>query len=178
MVLIANYAITDSIFASESNNSTLKLHVIELLHMSKGSELLYARPILIYDNFCYSCTKFAQISRILSRDRIYLVGHYTDEGQEIKACVFPDGFDSNTMFWMVTARGAFGARSGLLPLVSEIIKGLFGIGIRVSMMKSVRFEKQSDPLCNFDSMSCSSVPSFFSRLSGLLKNSKKIERAG
>jgi len=146
--------------------------------MSKGSELLYDRPILIFDNFCSSCTKFAQISRILSRDRIYLVGHYTDEGQEIKARIFPDGFDSNEMFWMVTAKGAFGARSGLLPLASEVIKGLFGIGARVSMMESVRFEKQSDPLCDVDSTSCASVPGFFSRLSGLLKNSKKIDRTG
>jgi len=112
--------------------------------MGKGSELFHSRPILIYDNFCYSCTKFAQFSRILSRNRIYLVGHYTNEGQQIKGKVFPNSFDANTMFWMVTSRGAFGARSGLLPLASEIIKGLFGIGERVGTVKNGKFEKQSD----------------------------------
>ena len=144
--------------------------------MGKGSELLYARPILIYDNFCHSCTRFAQISRILSRNRIYLVGHYTSEGQQIKGKIFPNDFDANKMFWMVTRKGAFGARSGLLPLASEIIKGLFGIGEGVSTVKNEKFEKQPDLLCNVDSIRCSSMPGFFSRLSGLLKNSKRIER--
>jgi len=143
--------------------------------MSKDSELLYARPILIYDNFCNSCTKFAKVSRMLSRNRIYLIGHYTDEGQEIKSKIFPNGFDANTMFWMVTSKGAFGARSGLLPLASEIITVLFGVGESVDTIKNI-VEKKSDLLCNIESMSCSSMPSFFSRLSGLLKNSKKIER--
>ncbi len=144
--------------------------------MSKDSELIYARPVLIYDNFCGSCTKFAQFSRMLSRNRIYLVGHHTDEGQRIKSKVFPNGFDANTMFWMITGKGAFGARSGLLPLVSEIIKGFFGTGESVGTVKNNNVEKQSDLLCNVDTMSCTSMPGFFSRLSGLLKNSKKIER--
>jgi len=144
--------------------------------MSKDSELLYARPILIYDNFCHSCTKFAQVSRILSRNRIYLVGHYTNEGQQIKGKLFPNGFDANKMFWMVTSKGAFGARSGLLPLAYEISKGLFGIGERVNAVKTNSFEKRPDLFCNVDSMSCSSMPGFFSRLSGLFKNSKRIER--
>jgi len=143
--------------------------------MSKDSELLYARPVLIYDNFCNSCTKFAHVSRVLSRNRIYLVGHYTNEGREIKGKIFPDGFDSNTMFWMITSKGAFGARSGLLPLASEIIKGLFGIGERVGTIENS--EKKSDLLCNIETMSCVSMPGFFSRVRGLLKNSKKIKRS-
>lgn len=143
--------------------------------MSKGNELLYARPILIYDNVCNSCTKFAQISRMLSRNRIYLVGHYTNEGREIKSKIFPDGFDANTMFWMITRKGAFGARSGLIPLTYEIIKGLFGIGERVGTIKNS--EKKSDLLCNIETVSCVSMPGFFSRVCGLLKNGKKIKRS-
>ncbi|MGH9923067.1 MAG: hypothetical protein ACRD38_09975 [Nitrososphaerales archaeon] len=143
--------------------------------MSKNGELLYARPVLIYDNFCTSCTRFARLSRTLSRNRIYLVGHYTNEGQAIKSKVFPDGFDANRMFWMVTSKGAFGARSGLTPLCSEIIKGLFGVGEKIDA-RSISNIEQSNLSCNVDSMSCRSMPGFFERLSGLLKNSKKIER--
>ena len=144
--------------------------------MSKDSELLYARPILIYDNFCHSCTKFAQVSRILSRNRIYLVGHYTNEGQQIKNKIFTNGFDANKMFWMVTSKGAFGARSGLLPLIYEIVKGLFGFGESIGAVKTDKFERQSDLLFSVDNMSCTSMLGFFSRLTGLLKNSKRIER--
>ena len=143
--------------------------------MSRNSEPLYASPILIYDNFCRSCTRFAQVSRILSRNRIYIVGHYTNEGQEVKSKVFPADFDANTMFWMVTRKGAFGARSGLFPLVYEVIKGLFGIGEKVIVRRET--ESQLDLLCNIDSMSCTTMPGFFSRLSGLLRNSKRIERS-
>ncbi len=141
--------------------------------MSKDSQL-YSMPILIYDNFCTSCTKFAHLSRTLSRNRIYLVGHYTTEGQKIKSKVFSKDFDANKMFWMVTNKGAFGARSGLLPLCSEIVKGLLGIGERIDA--EMAFNEQSDLICNVDSMSCTSMPGFFTRLSGLLKNSKKIKR--
>lgn len=141
--------------------------------MGKSGELLYARPILIYDNFCYSCTKFAQISRRLSRDKIYLVGHYTGEGQKIKSKVFPAGYSASDMFWMVTYRGAFGARSGLLPLASEIIKGMFGIGEKVSMDEQER-SAELEISCNIDKMGCTTMPGFFSRLFGLLKNGKSI----
>jgi hypothetical protein len=149
--------------------------MIELLDMSKNGELLYAKPILIYDNFCTSCTKFAKFSRMLSRNRIYLVGHYTNEGQSVKSKVFSNDFEANKMFWMVTNRGAFGARSGLWPLFSEITKGLFGVGERIDSKMASNTE-QSDLICNVDSMGCTSMPGFFTRLSGLLKNSKKIER--
>jgi hypothetical protein len=143
--------------------------------MSKDSELLYEGPVLIYDNFCTSCTRFARLSRMLSRNRIYLVGHYTNEGQKIKGKVFPKDFDANKMFWMVTSKGAFGARSALSPLAFEVVKGLFGIGESVSSERVEEIEEQQ-LLCSIDSMSCQSMPGFFSRLSGLLKNSKKIER--
>lgn len=142
--------------------------------MSKSGEL-YGKPILIYDNFCTSCTKFARVSRMLSRNRIYLVGHYTNEGQKIKSKVIPKDFDANKMFWMITREGAFGARSGLLPLCSEIIKGLFGSGERIDVEMASNTE-QSDLICDVDSMSCTFMPGFFTRLSGLLKNSKKIKR--
>lgn len=141
--------------------------------MNENSEPLHANPILIYDNFCRSCTRFAQLSRILARNRIYIVGHYTNEGQQIKNKIFPVDFDANTMFWMITSKGSFGARSGLLPLTAEIVKGLFGIGEKVSVPRT-EIEKQADLLCSIESMSCTSMPGFFSRLSGLLRNGAMI----
>jgi hypothetical protein len=108
---------------------------------------------------------------MLSRDRIHIVGHYTQESSRIKSAVFPDGFNANDMFWIVTCKGAFGARSGLLPLISEIVRGMVGKGESVSMEYGNMSE--SGMLCGIDR--CATVPGFLSRLAGLLRNGKKVK---
>lgn len=149
--------------------------------MAKIDELLYSKPIMIYDNFCYSCTKLANLSHKLSRGRIYLIGHYTKEGMQIKSKAFPKGFDPNSMFWLINHRGAFGGRSGLLPLVREVVKGFFGVTPRVDTGQESIEDAAPDSnlqlgmVCEPKDMSCATPPSLFKRLSGLLKNGKKIK---
>ena len=149
--------------------------------MAKIDELLYSKPIMIYDNFCYSCTKLANLSRTLSRGRVYLVGHYTKEGMRIKSKAFPKDFDPNNMFWLINHRGAFGGRSGLLPLVKEVVKGFFGVTPSVDTSQETIEDATPDSnlqlgvVCDPNDISCATPPGLFKRLSGLLKNGKKIK---
>jgi hypothetical protein len=86
----------------------------------------FSRPLLIYDDKCYSCTKFAKAAGILSRGRIRIVGHYySKEAIEAKKIIFPVDYDPTNMFWLINKKGAYGARSGLLQVAKEIIIGLF-----------------------------------------------------
>ena len=41
-------------------------------------------PLVIYDNQCYLCIKFANTVNFLARGKIALVGHYTELGEELK----------------------------------------------------------------------------------------------
>lgn len=142
--------------------------------MHKGSDQLYSAPVLIYDNHCRSCTKFAEISVKLSRGRIYATGHYTAEGMRIKGRTFPKQFSAESMFWLITENGAFGGRSGLLPLTHEIAKGFLGIGERAGA-KSEENAIYED-LCIAQQPGCSTPRGFFSRLGGLLCNGQKFEQ--
>ena len=86
----------------------------------------FSRPLLIYDDKCYSCTKFAKAAGILSRGRIRTVGHYySKEAIEAKKIIFPVDYDPTNMFWLINKKGAYGARSGLVQVAKEIIIGLF-----------------------------------------------------
>lgn len=86
---------------------------------------LFRRPLLIYDDKCYSCTKFAKIAGTLSRGWIRIAGHYySQEAKDAKGVVFPPGYDPTKMFWLLNTNGAYGARSGLPQVIREILFGL------------------------------------------------------
>jgi hypothetical protein len=90
---------------------------------------LFKRPLLIYDDKCYSCAKFAKAASMLSRRWIRIAGHYySQEAKKAKEMIFPPFYDATKMFWLVNRNGAHGARSGLLPVVREIIVGMFRSG--------------------------------------------------
>lgn len=94
---------------------------------------LFQRPLLIYDDKCYSCMKFAKIAYALSRGWIRTAGHYySQEAKGAKEMIFPPGYDATRMFWLVNKNGAHGARSGMLPLAKEIITGMFKGGGKAS----------------------------------------------
>ena len=94
------------------------------MHMSSISSL-FMRPLLIYDDKCYSCTRFAQIAKSLSRGWIRIAGHYySPEARQAKSIIFPAGYDATKMFWLINRNGAFGARSGLPRVTKEIAFGM------------------------------------------------------
>ena len=86
----------------------------------------FSIPLLIYDDKCSSCTKFAKFANTLSRGRIRIAGHYySEEAIEAKKLVFPIKYDSTKMFWLINKKGAYGARSGLIQVIKEIVIGWF-----------------------------------------------------
>lgn len=128
---------------------------------------LFQRPLLIYDDMCYSCAKFAKAASALSRGWIRTAGHYySQEAKEAKEMIFPPGYDATKMFWLVNRNGAHGARSGLLPLAKEIIIGIFRGG------------KASDiaAACEYDgtSMSCYTPTNVFKRLAAMLSHGARF----
>jgi len=124
--------------------------------------------LLIYDDKCYLCGKFAQAARRLARGRIDIVGHYSKEGIYARSKIFPEGFDSTNMFWLVKGEQAFGGRHGLVPVAVEILKGIFR-PVSANDMQSVNL------VCSSEELSCNTPRDFLRRVSMLMKNGKKIK---
>lgn len=104
---------------------------------------LFTRPLLIYDDSCGPCTGFARAASTLSRGWIRTAGHGSNEAAKAKAAVFPQGYDATRMFWLINKHGAFGARSGLAPLVREIMAGWLKGGVNDDA-----FSVSANPACS------------------------------
>ena len=71
---------------------------------------------------CSSCTKFAKAVNIVSKGWIRTAGHYySTEADEARKSVFPSGYNATKVFWLINSQGAYCARSGLIPVIKEII---------------------------------------------------------
>ena len=116
-------------------------------------------PLVLYDNQCYLCVKFAKFVNFLARGRLRIVGHYTDLGKKLRE----DVLDSSAleMFWYVDRKTAYGGRAGLFPLVSAIIRAN-GSTRDLNIQES----------CDLD---CKTTKAVFLRSASLLTNSKKIK---
>lgn len=126
----------------------------------------FARPLLIYDDMCASCTKFAKTANTLSKGWMRTAGHYySEEAKQAKEMIFPKGYDTTRMFWLINSSGAHGARSGLLPLAKEIVVGRF----RKSRKNSDIFGQ----VCKYrdtPSMSCYTPTNVLKRLAKMLSH--------
>ncbi len=117
-------------------------------------------PVVIYDNACHLCIKFANSVNFLGRGKIALVGHYTEMGEKIRK----EYLDSNAteMFWFIDGKNAYGGRSALFPLVREI---LFS-------KRKVPIQASADRACN---VGCKTPKAVFVRSTSLLTHSRKIK---
>lgn len=124
----------------------------------------FKRPLLIYDDKCYSCAKFAKVASMLSRGWIRTAGHYYSQiGKETKEVIFPTDYDATKMFWLINSSGAHGARSGLLPLAKEILVGIFRGNGRISdIIAACEYDKAN-------SMSCYTLMDVLKRIIGTLR---------
>lgn len=118
-------------------------------------ELTY--PILIYDDLCYACTKFARIANIMIGGKALMVGHYSHEGREIKRRLFPAGYDGLEMFWFIIDGRAYGGRSGLAHLIKYML----------SAKKNVKYAKNEFNLASC-STDCSTARGVFMRSCSIL----------
>ena len=139
---------------------------------------MFSRPLLIYDDKCSSCTRFAKIAKALSRGWIRVAGHYySNEAREAKSIVFPADFDSTKMFWLINRSGAYGARRALMQVMKEIIIGLFR-GKRINQVK-IDWENSinSPESCNYtgQSAACESAKNTLKRIISMIRNSDALQ---
>lgn len=116
-------------------------------------------PLVIYDDQCYLCIKFAKLVNFLARGRLRLVGHYTDFGKQLRE----NFLDSSAldMFWFIDGNTAYGGRAALLPLIS----GIFHVN---GKSKGLSIQESCD-------IGCKNTKAIFVRSASLLTNNKKIQ---
>ncbi len=116
-------------------------------------------PLVIFDDQCYLCIKFAKVVNFLAGGRLRLVGHYTELGKELRESIL----DSSAlqMFWFVDHTMAYGGRSALFPLIKAIFSANGNSG-EISIQES----------CD---IGCKNTKAVFLRSYSLISNSKKIK---
>ena len=117
-------------------------------------------PIVLFDDQCYVCIKFATIVNFLARGKITMVGHYSNFGIKIRDEILDES--ALEMFWFIDEKRASGGRAALFPLVKSIFS---------TKSRKTKFA-QIDNICNDD---CKSVKAVFLRSFTLITNSKKID---
>ena len=117
-------------------------------------------PIVLFDDQCYVCIKFATIVNILAKGKITMVGHYSNFGIKIRNEILDES--ALEMFWFIDKKRASGGRAALFPLVKSIFS---------TKSRKTKFA-QIDNICNNE---CKSAKAVFVRSFTLITNSKKID---
>ena len=117
-------------------------------------------PMVVYDNQCYLCVKFAKMIEFLTRGNLTMIGHYSEFGLKLRQTML--GESALEMFWLIDEKTAYGGRAALLPLLRAIIttNGRNSNKIKVD----VKCEQE-----------CKTVKAVFIRSASLFSNSKKID---
>lgn len=84
-------------------------------------------PVMLYDDRCSLCTRFAKAVDRLARGRLTIIGHYSKQGRRIRNTMLDE--TATEMFWVVDRRDAFGGRAALLPLLRSILYARDGLGM-------------------------------------------------
>ena len=95
-----------------------------------------------------------------ARDKIPIVGHYSDFGIKIRNKILDES--ALDMFWFINKNTAYGGRAAIMPLVNTV---LFRRTKNVTKIKVKDECKQN----------CKTVKAFFTRTSSLFRNSKTIK---
>jgi len=117
-------------------------------------------PIVLFDDQCYVCIKFATIVNFLTRGKITMVGHYSNFGIKIRDEILDES--ALEMFWFIDEKRASGGRAALFPLVKSIFS---------TKSRKTKFS-QIDNICSDD---CKGAKAVFVRSFTLITNSKKID---
>ena len=117
-------------------------------------------PIVLFDNQCYLCMKFANVVNFFARGKITMVGHYSEFGEKIREDILDKS--ALEMFWFINSKKAFGGRAALFPLIKSILSK----NSKKSPMSKINDE------CNQD---CKTVKAVFVRSTSLITNSKTID---
>ena len=117
-------------------------------------------PIILFDNQCYLCTKFAKIVNFFAKGKITMVGHYSEFGKDIRESILDES--ALDMFWFINQKKAYGGRAALSPLIKSIL--------------SEKTKKSSGFIINNEcQQDCKTVKAVFIRSASLITNSKIID---
>ena len=116
-------------------------------------------PIVLFDNQCYVCIKFATIVNFLARGKITMTGHYSNFGIKIRDEILDES--ALEMFWFIDEKIASGGRAALFPLIRSIFS---------TKSKKTKLTQMN----NICSDECKSVKAVFVRSFTLITNSRKI----
>jgi hypothetical protein len=157
-----------------------------IYEMATHTSCNFSRPLLIYDDKCSSCRKFAIYAKILSRGWIRIAGHYHSlEAINAKKAIFPSDYDSTQMFWLIDNRGAYGARYGLRQVLKEIVRGI----IKAKIVRYMEDDEIDSGLIDNDDYSmqdnvcdsrdsarstCNSIRNTSIRILNILRNSSRF----
>ena len=116
-------------------------------------------PIMLFDNQCYLCTKFATFFDFFLRDKLTIIGHYSKIGEEIRKEILDE--TALDMFWIINKDRAYGGRAALIPLIK-----LWATKRRKTITKI-----ETDDNCEQE---CKTVKAVFVRSASLFRNSRII----
>ena len=116
-------------------------------------------PLMIYDDKCYVCIKFAKIMNFLAKGKLRMIGHYTEFGEKIRKEVLEE--DALEMFWYIDKNTAYGGRAAIMPLLSAIFR-IHGRGLN-----KVTIQESCD-------IGCKDSLAVFFRSASLITHSRKI----
>ena len=116
-------------------------------------------PIVLYDNQCYLCVKFAKIINFFARGKITMVGHYSEFGKKIRDDILDES--ALDMFWLICKKRAYGGRAAMFPLIKSIFSE-----------KTEKSFSIGNEMCDED---CKTIKAVFVRSSSLITNSKIID---
>jgi len=125
-------------------------------------DMMSTNRIVLYDDQCYLCVKFAKIVNFLARGRLRFVGHYTTFGENLRKSKLDDS--ALEMFWFIDEQTAYGGRAAIIPLISSILHGYGNSNIR-------NIQESTD-------IGCKNTKAVFVRSFSLFSNSKKINLGG
>jgi len=117
-------------------------------------------PLMIYDNRCYVCIKFAKLMNFLAKGRLRMIGHYTEFGKKFRDELL--GEDALEMFWYIDKNSACGGRAAIIPLLSAIFR------IRGQEVNEIKVQDSCD-------IGCKDSLAVFFRSASLITHSKKIK---
>jgi len=117
-------------------------------------------PLMIYDDKCYVCIKFAKLMNFLAKGKLRMIGHYTDLGKKIRNEILDD--DALEMFWFINKETAYGGRAAIIPLLSEILR------VHDRKFNEISIQESCD-------IGCKDSLAVFFRSASLITHSRKIK---
>ncbi len=141
-------------------------------------------PVMIFDNRCYLCIKFAKAIGFLAGGghQIDIVGHYSNRGKDIRDKILDES--ALEMFWFIDGKKAYGGRAALLPLARSIFfskRIINSSGSCGNHYNDYDYNGDNGDNCAHDNngdtgeLHCKTPKAVFVRSSSLLTNSRVID---